>query len=105
MADAGISRAIERAALAARALSAATDDMYVAFRRDGMPVESAAYALEAEAERVCDLAEQLERLAERLACLPRPKCATARDDSPQALAPNRRRSASLAARAGAPPAA
>jgi hypothetical protein len=104
MSDAGISRATERATLACRALSAAADDMYVAFRRDGMPVKRVAYALEAEAERVCELAQQIERLAERAAGRPHPKCAKARDDSPRrAKAANRRRSASLAAGEGAPP--
>jgi hypothetical protein len=66
MADAGISRATERVALACRALSGAADDLHVAFRRDGMPVERVARALEAEAERLCGLAEQLEGLAEQL---------------------------------------
>ena len=67
MAEAGIDRGTERVALACKALSAAADDLYVAFRRDGMPVDGAAHALEAEAERVCELAQELGKLAEQLA--------------------------------------
>jgi hypothetical protein len=67
MAEAGIDRGTERVALACRALSAAADDLYVAFRRDGMPVDGAARALEAEAARVCEMAEELGKLARKLA--------------------------------------
>ena len=67
MTDAGITRGSQRVTLACKALSAAADDLHVAFRRDGMPVDATAHALEAEAERVCELAEELARLASRLA--------------------------------------
>jgi hypothetical protein len=57
--DTGIRRAAERVTLACRALSAATDDLAVAARRDGADVEETVDALQAERERVCELAEEL----------------------------------------------
>ena len=66
MAEAGIDRGTERVQLACRALSAAAKDLHVALDRDGMPVEDATHALEAEAVRVCELAEELGELAEKL---------------------------------------
>jgi hypothetical protein len=47
-------------------LSAAANDLYVAHRRDGATVDDNAHELEAETERVCELAEQLSALAQRL---------------------------------------
>jgi pilus assembly protein TadC len=44
-------------------LSAAADDLAVARRRDGMPIDDAAQSVEAETERVCELAEELRKLA------------------------------------------
>jgi hypothetical protein len=67
MAEAGIDRGTERVQLACRALSAAARDLHIAFDRDGMPVEDATHALEAEAVRVCELAEELGKLAQKLA--------------------------------------
>jgi Asp/Glu/hydantoin racemase len=67
MAEAGIDRGAERVTLACKALSAAADDLHLACRRDGVPVDDAAHALEAEAERVCELAEELGKLARKLA--------------------------------------
>jgi hypothetical protein len=69
MADAGIVRASQRVTLACRALSAAVNDMAVARRRDQMPVDDTAQELEIELERVCELAQELERRAERLGVL------------------------------------
>jgi hypothetical protein len=70
LAEAGVQRGSERVALACRAMSAACADLRVACVRDGMPaeaVEGAADALDTEAERVCELAEELGQLAEALA--------------------------------------
>lgn len=71
MAEAGVSRGSERVTLACRALSAAAADLRVACARDQIPgawaVEDAAEALDAESVRVCELAEELEELAEALA--------------------------------------
>jgi hypothetical protein len=69
MADADVSRAAERARLACRALAAAAKDLHVAQKRDEAIVADAAHALEAEHERVCELAEELSGLAQRLATL------------------------------------
>ncbi|HEX5223819.1 MAG TPA: hypothetical protein VFW29_01700 [Solirubrobacteraceae bacterium] len=59
--DPGIERAAERLTLACRALTAAANDLAIAKRRDGAPVDDAAHELEVELERICALAEQLER--------------------------------------------
>lgn len=71
MAEAGVSRGSERVTLACRALSAAAADLRVACVRDEVPaaeaVEGAADTLEAESVRVCELAEELQELAEALA--------------------------------------
>jgi len=70
MAEAGVSRGSERVTLACRAMSAAAADLRVACVRDGVPpeaVEGAADALDEEAARVCELAEELGELAEALA--------------------------------------
>jgi hypothetical protein len=70
MAEAGVSRGSERVTLACRAMSAAAADLRVACVRDGVPaeaVEGAAEALDEEAARVCELAEELGELAEALA--------------------------------------
>jgi hypothetical protein len=71
MAEAGVSRGSERVTLACRALAGAAHDLRTACHRDDMPaaeaVEDAADALEAESVRVCELAEELEELAEALA--------------------------------------
>ena len=70
MAEAGVQRGSERVALACKAMSAACADLRAACVRDGMPaaaVEGATDALDAEAERVCELAEELGELAEALA--------------------------------------
>lgn len=70
MAEAGVSRGSERVTLACRAMSAAAADLRVACVRDGMPaeaVEGAADALDEEAARVCELAEEVGELAEALA--------------------------------------
>src|SRR5277367_3014764 len=70
MAGSGVQRGSERVTLACKAMAAACADLRVACVRDGMPteaVEGAAHALDAEAERVCELAEELGELAEALA--------------------------------------
>ncbi len=70
MAEAGVQRGSERVTLACKAMAAACADLRVACVRDGMPaqaVEGAADALDVEAERVCELAEELGALAEALA--------------------------------------
>ena len=70
MPEAGVGRGSERVKLACRAMSAAAADLRVACVRDGIPaetVEDAADALDEEAARVCELAEELEELAEALA--------------------------------------
>jgi hypothetical protein len=70
MSEAGVSRGSERVTLACRAMSAAAADLRVACVRDGVPVEAvegAADALDEEAARVCELAEELGELAEALA--------------------------------------
>lgn len=67
MTDPGVGRAAERVTLACRALSAAANDLRVAHTRDKMiVVNSVAHMLEAETERVCELAEQLATLAANL---------------------------------------
>jgi len=63
--DAGVARAVERTKLACKALSAAARDLAVAQHRHEVPVD-AAQELNVEVERVCELAEQLERCAESL---------------------------------------
>ena len=59
-------RAAERVDLACRALSAASNDLFVARRSEGLPVDEAAKALERETERVCELADELVSLARNL---------------------------------------
>jgi hypothetical protein len=66
MADADLSRAAERLRLACRALSAAASDLRVAQRRDGSAIGAAPQELEAETERVCEMAEQLSAAARKL---------------------------------------
>jgi hypothetical protein len=66
MQDALTSRAVGRVTLACRALSAAVDDLAAAHRRYGADSDGAAHDLEAERERVCELAEQLAKRAEGL---------------------------------------
>ncbi|HEY4452179.1 MAG TPA: hypothetical protein VGN13_11370 [Solirubrobacteraceae bacterium] len=63
------SRAVGRVTLACRALSAAVDDLAAAHRRYGVESEDAAHELEAERERVCELAEQLAKRSEGLTAL------------------------------------
>ncbi len=63
----GVSRAAERVTLACRALSAAATDLRVAHGRDGLgAVDKAADTLEAETERVCEMAEDVGKLASNL---------------------------------------
>jgi hypothetical protein len=69
--DAGIVRAAERLTLACRALSAAADDLAIAQRRDGLPVDDEARELNTEVERICELADQLGRRATGLGALVR----------------------------------
>jgi hypothetical protein len=70
MAKAGVQRGSERVRLACKAMAAAAADLRLACHIDemaGEAVEDAADALDAEAARVCDLAEELGELAEALA--------------------------------------
>lgn len=67
MADADVSRAAGRVALACRALSAAATDLRVAHARGGVnAVDKAADTLETETERVCEMAEEVANLAANL---------------------------------------
>jgi predicted transcriptional regulator of viral defense system len=62
-----VRRASERVTLACKALSAAANDLRVAYSRSGMTtVDDAAETVGAETERVCELAEELEKLARNL---------------------------------------
>jgi hypothetical protein len=71
MTDPGIGRAAERLTLACRALSAAANELRVAHHRDPLlDVSDTAAALEAETERVCEMAEELARLASDLGSWP-----------------------------------
>lgn len=70
MADPGIRRAAERVSLACRALSAAANDLAIASSRDGLPVDDVAESVQAETERVCELAEELGKLAWKLTLTP-----------------------------------
>lgn len=70
MAEPGVSRGSERVTLACKAMSAAADDLRLACDLDGLAgeaVEDAADALDAEAARICELAEELGELAKALA--------------------------------------
>lgn len=58
--DAGVMRATERVKLACRALSAASHDLFLAVRVEGVALDETAQALNVEVERVCELAERLE---------------------------------------------
>ncbi len=69
MREAGITRATERLTLACQALSAAANDLIVARDRDELPVSDAADEVSAEVERVCELAQELERRAAQLGTL------------------------------------
>jgi hypothetical protein len=63
-----VKRAAERVTLACRALSTAASDLRIAHRRSGATaIEDAADLLNAETERVCELAEELARLGRNLA--------------------------------------
>jgi hypothetical protein len=76
MTDPGMSRAAERVRLACRALSAAANDLRVEHDRNPMmAVDEAAHLLEAEMERVCELAEELTSLATNLTIWPAPEAA------------------------------
>jgi methyl-accepting chemotaxis protein len=67
----GVRRASERVSLACRALSAAANDLRVAHSRNSVSaVDDAADQVGAETERVCELAEELGKLAENLRHLP-----------------------------------
>ena len=63
MPNTDVARAAERVSLACRALSAAANDLHVARQRDDATMQEGAHELEAETERVCELAEQLSELA------------------------------------------
>ena len=64
---AGVTRAAERVALACRALSAAATDLNVAYLRSGLTaVDKVADSLEAETERVCEMAEEVATLGAKL---------------------------------------
>jgi len=69
MRNSRVVRAAERVDLACRALSAASNDLFVARRAEGLPVDKAARALEGETEHVCELADELASLARSLGTL------------------------------------
>jgi hypothetical protein len=67
MPDVGMQRAAERVTLACKALSAAANDLRVEYSQYKMTaVVDAAQMVEAETERVCELAEELTSLATNL---------------------------------------
>ncbi|MCW3033265.1 MAG: hypothetical protein JWM60_1610 [Solirubrobacterales bacterium] len=69
--DAEVRRASERVTLACKALSAAANDLRVAHARSGMSaVDDAADRVGTETERVCELAEELAKLAGNLQSRP-----------------------------------
>jgi hypothetical protein len=62
-----VRRASERVTLACKALSAAANDLRVAYARSGMTVvDDVADHVGVETERVCELAEELAKLARSL---------------------------------------
>jgi hypothetical protein len=62
-----VRRAGEKVTLACRALSAAATDLRVAHNEVGLTaVDKAAERLESETERVCEMAEELAKLASNL---------------------------------------
>jgi hypothetical protein len=66
-ARAGVAGASERVTLACRALSAAANDLRVAYEQNGLAiVADAADMVGVETEHVCELAEELAKLADRL---------------------------------------
>lgn len=66
--DHDVHRASERVTLACRALSAAANDLRVVYARGGSTtVEDAADKVAVETERVCEMAEELAKLANNLA--------------------------------------
>ena len=58
-----IIRATERVSLACQVLKAAANDVLIAGGNENEPLEHAARDLAVEIERVCELADQLERCA------------------------------------------
>ena len=70
MTNPGLNRAVERVSLACNALSAAGNDLDIASRRDGLPVERVAGDLAAERERLCEMADELGKLAWKLTLAP-----------------------------------
>ena len=58
-----IIRATERVSLACQALKAAANDVLIAQGSEYPPLQDAAQELAVEIERVCELADQLERCA------------------------------------------
>jgi hypothetical protein len=70
MPNADVARAAERVSLACRALSAAANDLHVARQRDDPAIQDGAHELEAETERVCELAAQLSELADSFRARP-----------------------------------
>jgi hypothetical protein len=65
--DDGVRRASERVTLACRALNAAVRELRVAHKQSGIAVvDDAADSVAAETERVCELAEEVEKLAANL---------------------------------------
>jgi hypothetical protein len=69
MSNAGLVRAVERVALACRALSAAAGDLAVARRHGELPQAGTVEELNTEVERVCELAHELGRCAAHLDAL------------------------------------
>jgi hypothetical protein len=62
-----VRRASDRVTLACKALSAAANDLHVAYARSGMTVvDDVADQVGVETERVCELAEELAKLARNL---------------------------------------
>jgi hypothetical protein len=71
--DGEVARAAERVTLACTALSSAVEELRIAHTRNKMAVvEAAARMVEAETERVCEMAEEVAKLASNLRNLPSP---------------------------------
>ena len=69
--QADVRRAAERVTLACRALAAAANDLRIAHMRSGAsPVDAAAEQVRLETERVCELADEVVKLARNIAGVP-----------------------------------
>jgi hypothetical protein len=84
--NARLTRAVDHVALARSALFAAAGDLVVARYRDEMPIGEVAQDVDLELERVCELAQELERCAQNLGAATGVSPAAATEASPAAPA-------------------